>query len=298
MPSRSYHLKKKEAPGEGLRRIALGRTGKATGKLDRAGVADDPADAVHGVRKDLKKLRSALRMARRGLGSKLYHDQNETYRDAGRQLSGARDAEVKIETLDGVAGDSGDALPAEVVVRWRALLVAERDEAVRAMDARSLVEPAARIVSGREDLEERSLKLGRSDVLDAVTRSYARGRKAMKRAKADPVPENFHTWRKRAKDLWYQLRIIRKAWPDLLGEMVDRAHELADFLGDHHDLAVLSEDLAGRDFAEADQEKIEEAISRRQEHLAKKAFRLGQRLYAEKPGAFRTRMGSYWDAWR
>ena len=69
----------------------------------------------------------------------------------------------------------------------------------------------------------------------------------MRRTIADPSAENVHEWRKRAKDIWYQLRIVRRAWPALLGETAGQAHVLADLLGDHHDLAMLREDLAARE---------------------------------------------------
>jgi hypothetical protein len=29
-----------------------------------------------------------------------------------------------------------------------------------------------------------------------------------------PHSENFHEWRKRAKDLWYQVTLLRRLWPD------------------------------------------------------------------------------------
>jgi CHAD domain-containing protein len=119
----------------------------------------------------------------------------------------------------------------------------------------------------------------------------------MKRTSADPGPENVHEWRKRAKDLWYQLRLVRRAWPPLLGEMADQAHELADLLGDHHDLAVLRADLDGR-AAVGHREELGALIGRRQEELVGDALELGGHLYAEKPQAFERRLRAYWKAWR
>ena len=84
-----------------------------------------------------------------------------------------------------------------------------------------------------------------------IFQSYRRGRRAMRSVRADPGAENVHEWRKRAKDLWYQLRIVRDAWPALLGATADQVHELADLLGDHHDLAVLAEDLEDREGIDA-----------------------------------------------
>jgi CHAD domain-containing protein len=119
----------------------------------------------------------------------------------------------------------------------------------------------------------------------------------MKRVLADPSAENVHEWRKRAKDLWYQLRILRDAWPELLGVTVDQAHQLTDLLGDHHDLAVLADDLQSRHDL-SDRDAFEDAIAQRQEELVEAALETGRRLYAEKPKAFRQRIKRYWLTWR
>src|SRR6201999_1445400 len=90
--SAAYRLKTDEAAPVGLQRIAAGRARKARKKLDE--VEDDGAAAIHGARKDLKKLRAVLRLVREELGEKAYRTQNRRFRDAGRLLSDTRDAEV------------------------------------------------------------------------------------------------------------------------------------------------------------------------------------------------------------
>ena len=78
----------------------------------------------------------------------------------------------------------------------------------------------------------------------------------------------------------------------------EAAHRLTGLLGDHHDLAVLRGDLAGRSFSREDSEALAAAISSREDELASAAFGLGHRLYAERPKAFRRRIRAYWRAWR
>ena len=82
----------------------------------------------------------------------------------------------------------------------------------------------------------------------------------------------------------------------------DEAHELADRLGDHHDLALIRR-RARRPVSEAftgeeERKALLQLVERRQGELLEQAIALGHRLYAEKPKAFRRRLAGYWGAWR
>jgi CYTH domain-containing protein/CHAD domain-containing protein len=299
MRSRAYRLKTKESPTDGLRRVALGRADKALERLDGAEGAE-LAGAIHGARKDLKKLRGLLRLIRQELGRKVFRAENRRYRDAGRLLSGSRDAEVKLETLLALRHRFDD-LPAGPAERWEGMLEAERDDLAAAMrnggQAR-IARAMEAIAAGRDEIQGWSLRTDSWALVEAgLSRSYRDGRRALRRTRADGSAANVHQWRKRAKDLWYQLRIVEDAWPELLGATVDQTHELTELLGDHHDLAVLAEDLGGRPDL-GDRAPFEAAIARRQEQLLEAAIELGVRLYAEKPKAFRKRTKRYWRAWR
>jgi CYTH domain-containing protein/CHAD domain-containing protein len=298
-PSRSYRLKRGEAAAEGMRRIALGRTERALERLEgfeEGGLAG----AIHGARKDLKKLRGVLRLVRVELGEETFKAENRRYRDAGRLLSGSRDAEVKLETLsalrhrfEGLPGDAGE--------RWQAMLESEREALAAAPHGgieERIGEATEAIAAGRDAVGGWPLRTDSWALVGpGLAKSYRDGRRAMKRVLADSSAENVHRWRKRAKDLWYQLRILRDAWPQPLGEAVGQAHRLTDLLGDHHDLALLAEDLQSRDGV-GDRGAFEGAIGKRQEELLEQALDIGRRLYAEKPKAFGRRIERYWLAWR
>lgn len=299
MPSRSYRLKRGEAPAEGLRRIALGRAEKALERLD--GVeGDEIAIAIHGARKDLKKLRGLLRLARHELGEKRFKAENRRYRDAGRLLSGSRDAEVKLETLASLHHGFPE-LPAEGVASWEGMLETERDELAAAAreDSEGQIAAATMAIGeGRRKILKWPLRTDSwALVAPGLSSGYRDGRRAMKRVLAYPSADNLHQWRKRAKDLWYQLRIVRDAWPELLDVTADQAHELTELLGDHHDLAILADDLRARTGI-ADRGAFDAAIEKRQKGLFDEALEIGRRLYAEKPKAFRRRIERYWLAWR
>lgn len=296
--SRAYRVRRKETPSEGIKRIAEGRAEKALEEL-RGARESDPAGSVHAARKDLKKLRSALRLVRSAIGETRFRSENKLYRDAGRRLSASRDAEVKLETLAGLEERFGEDLADETVATWRACLSEERDDLGDEDALAGQIESAvAEIRAGRGRMDRWGLS-GASWGLFApgIDRTYQRGRRVMKRVQARHGAADVHEWRKRVKDLWYQLRIVSEMWPGLLGETAEQAHELAELLGSHHDLTVLRDDLTAR-VSLSSKRHILTLIEHRQEELLSAALDLGSRIYAEKNKDFARRLAVYWASWR
>src|SRR3954453_7178467 len=99
----SYRFVKRETVPDGLRRIARERIENALAEL-RGETDSSPEEAIHEARKDMKKLRAVLRLARDELGDDVYRRENACFRDAARKLSGVRDADVMLATFKGVDG--------------------------------------------------------------------------------------------------------------------------------------------------------------------------------------------------
>lgn len=297
-PDRAYRLKSEESPSAGMRRIVSGRIDKAAELLADAQVAEDPTSSVHGTRKDLKKIRSALRLLRQELGDERYRAENSSYREAGRLLSHSRDAEVKVETLEDICERLHGTLPPGAADEWLEVLREERDlavESTRRGGSAALGEALELVEKGRERVSSWPLETESWELVGpGVERAYRRGRKRMRRAAVEPSTANVHEWRKRVKDLWYQLRILEVATPRDLSDRIDLADRLADALGDHHDLAVLRDDLLVRELPTVRRAALVAAIGQRQEELANTAFDLGDRLYQEKPKRFRKKMRRGW----
>jgi hypothetical protein len=86
------------------------------------------------------------------------------------------------------------------------------------------------------------------------------------------------------KDLWYQERLLKPAWPAALGAQADEAHALSDLLGDDHDLAVLGEHL--REKPSEDSDAILVLIDQRRAELLARIRALGRpepRPYSSRP---------------
>jgi len=297
-----FRLEHGEPVGKGLRRIAVERLDDAIERLD--GLADlDPAEteaAIHGVRKRAKEVRGLLRLVRPGLGDG-YGWANRGLREAAAEMASLRDAQALARTFTDLRRSMGDDSSNRV----------ELDALQRVLDGRAAAASAAAVatddprvlrcregfVEVRRGVKRWDLPKGFGAVADGLEATYRRGRVGLRVAREDPTDEHVHEWRKTVKHLWYQTRLLEPTAPSILGPLVHRLDDLADDLGDDHDLAVLAHLLEGDGdgFGAGAQRRAGIQLARHhQNDLRHRAFGLGARVYAEKPTAFVTRMEAYW----
>jgi CHAD domain-containing protein len=267
-----------------LRRIAGAELQAA---LTAAGAGTLPPEAVHGIRKHMKKLRGLLRLVQRDFPD--FALENAALRDVGRVLSLRRDADVRVATFDRLFPVCPPAL-----ALLRQDLLARRD-AITPGPGQAGTEAALRALLTRSA----GWTLRGSD-RSILRRGLARTRRkaavAMVRAARSPEAEAIHDWRKRAKDFWYQARLLAPVWPEVIGPQCDSASALTEDLGLHHDIAVLLADLSVlppdaatlfRDQARAMQQQIEARV-----------FPAGRRLFAGEPEAMADLWLDWWVLWR
>jgi CHAD domain-containing protein len=300
MPSQ---LKATETVSHGLKRIVRREIDKALKALSaREGV--NPVEGVHDARRAFKKIRAILKLARKELGNRVYERENVGYRDAGRPLTEVRDAQVLVETLDKLADRFAAEVPPAAFQQVRDALVANNEATWKRVldeeDAGSQVADTLKVA--RRHIRDWTIAHDSWKALDNGLKSaYGRARKAFATASAEPTVENSHEWRKRVKDLWHQLQILQVMEPGVLEQEANQAHELADVLGDEHDLAVLSQFLTEvpAKFGEpASVAKLLALIVRRRAELQQAANLLGRKVHAERPKEFVARLHDYWHAWR
>jgi CYTH domain-containing protein/CHAD domain-containing protein len=283
-----FRLRPDEDPAAGICRVVMARAAQAAAAVRQAGAAEDPAIPVHEARKSLKKVRSALRLLRGVISDEDRQASNVACRDAAAHLSGARDAEVKLETLSGIAGPNGGA---DGAGNWRVELESEAGAHRGELTPEGLAEIEAAIDGVAREFRGRNVPESTEQVAGNSGRAYRRGRKAMKQARKSGAAGDFHTWRKRAKDLRYQLEILEPRLPSEFKTTRERAEELADLLGDLHDLDVLAEDLARRNLGEPDRSRLAELIAGARDRQIERCLELGARTYADKPKRFTNRIG-------
>jgi CHAD domain-containing protein len=216
-------------------------------------------------------------------------------------LSAARDAEAMLATLDELSERYAGQLPERTFESVRTPLERRRDAQREQLGSSDLtVRAAAELAAVRARIDEWELTEGGWSVLEGgLRRSYRDGRRAFHRAHDHRSGDDWHEWRKRVKDLWYQQRLLSAvAGPACAGQAKD-AHRLADLLGDDHDLLVLRRALTGEvSHAPADLDAVVGLIGHRQQELRRQALQLGARVYAEKPKRFVRRMRAMWRAGR
>lgn len=289
----AYAIDPDEMVRKEVRRIAIERLDDAVDRL--GGEIDDAETAIHEARKRCKEVRGLARLIEPALG-RHFRPFDRTVRDAAGQLSSMRDAHALLATFDALLAlhDLDDEL--RTVRDHQAALAGDATAAVAAGDER-IATARTMLVDARDQARRWKVPEGFDTVGDGLEATYRRGRVALRRARRDPTDEHLHEWRKSVKYLWYQMRLLREAAPSVVGSAIDLLDGLAEALGDDHDLAVLVARLDGDPdrFGEPAAVAHARALAREQQQVLRLgAFRTGAVVYAERAGAFRDRVASYW----
>jgi CHAD domain-containing protein len=224
-------------------------------------------EAVHAARKACNHVRAALRLLRECLGPALYRRENQQVRDAAKPLSGVRDAFILRKTLR--------TLNKPPIAFQRAVDSDYRKER-RALAGRGARSALDQLMGTRERLLDLPVIASEAEsAISGVRRVYKAGRKAHKNAR-DGDDEALHEWRKQAKYLRNEFGLLKTVFNAEFNKFYRRANELAEALGDDHDLGVLLSKLRAH---EVQDRFLMKNIKKRRRALQERAFRLGRKLY-------------------
>jgi len=287
-----FHFKKSESPAKGVRRVCRERIGAALGGLRKGG---RPA-AIHGVRREIKKLRALFRLVRGAIGRGSYRKGARMLREVADRLAAPRDARVVLKAFKKLVGRPARRFGGiELALRKNA-----RQEAGRFRKDDSLARAERLLRKTDRRMDDLKIKaVGWAAIEPGLKESYRRGHEACRLARKQPSPENFHDWRKHVKDLWHYFCLLYPAWPAETRAYTDELELLGGQLGEDHDLFLLrqfaAEHCAGR---AGEVEALNPLIESRQKELRAAALKLGSRLFAETPAVICRRLGNYWKSWR
>src|SRR4029450_2196243 len=251
---------------------------------------------VHEVRKHLKKLRAAMRLAIPEVGKNQHAREDRCVRKIGRLVSDLRDAQVRLQTFIQLRDETAKGPDDSPFPRIEELLSLERESFSAAFAGWQ-----EQAIPQLERAEARLLKwplqgLTWKQICCAVGKIYKRGQRGLAKTINDPDPENFHAWRKRVKDIWYQLRILQPLNRVVLDEMAHDADVLGELLGREHDFDFLMARLekeSGDDALRDELARLQKFIRNRGRRLCRDALELGRRFYAEPPKAFAKRISIF-----
>lgn len=255
-------------------------------------------EAIHDIRKRLKKLRALSRLVRDELGQENYKSINIYFRDLGKEISDFRDLTAHLETIEMLQERFGKHLYVNFFRTFTSQIEEERKEMEEKLRSQNFFSDhlVNKLEKAKEELTSWPVDSNNINIiLPSIERVYTRGQKALDKAYKDPEKEIFHEWRKRVKYLWYQTLLLQDTWPKFFDTMEAEIHQLADLLGNDHDLMVLKEKILAGGFKldEAHQALIIAIINEHSNFLRSAARIKGELIYAETPKDFKKRIGKY-----
>jgi CHAD domain-containing protein len=293
----AYAIDKGERLSEAMPRIVMERVQLALEQLLDEKAPEE--ERIHNARKRFKESRAAVRLLRFSLGDQ-FEVENVWFRDAGRDLAALRDADAVLEAADKLADVVEGFHDRRVMRRLRRRLLHAQKRA-KSTELQSRIDNTAQqlsIAKARITLWP-ALPDDFSAIGRGLKRTFRDGRRACRRAIESPSAEAFHEWRKRVKDHWYHVQMLRNLWPAFTRPYRDEMERLSDALGDRHDLDVLRQVVAtAAEFGtEFDRGVMHGLIDRRAGELTGQAIAIGERVYADPPLAIYSRFEAYWTIW-
>src|SRR6476659_11006975 len=225
--------------GDGL--AAAARSVIADGRRALSDQELSDPEAVHEVRKALKRWRALMRLLARPLGEQADQLRAEA-RELMRAVAGARDAQ---SALDAVADLRKADLPFSPtsIETIRARLTELRDAAEAKSFTKTMRDRLSRYLDyATLSLERWPLKAIDFDIVtDGLTSTYRRARQLVPDTWTDSEAEHLHDLRRRVVEHRHQMDLVEPLWPRLGRVWAEEAQRLRNQLGCCQDLAVLTE---------------------------------------------------------
>ena len=266
-----------------LLRGVLIRAFEAAAHDARDAVADldkgSAASAVHESRKALRRARAVLGLVGSALPKNERRAVKTALQEARRALSTVRDHAVAPETLAQLTLDDADRETAQ-----RVLANAGESMPATAEIKQLLAESAARAAAQAEALQAAlPQELDWHTVAEGLAETYAEARRAVSAAKRSK--SWFHTWRRRSKELVYQLDLIAKHGGPRIAAIHGEISGVTDTLGPAVDLIMLREFVAthAQGIAAEAVEHLRDTIDHHLDELMKTSRKAARDAFHAKP---------------
>jgi len=284
-------LRSDVAVGEALRGVARDVLAEARLAITDANRPD--AEAVHDFRRAMKRWRALLRLLEPFVGYEARKLRDDA-RDLARALTGARNAQSALDALNDLE-KHGLALSPRSIAGLKNRIEAVRTAAETTLNGEMRARLAAALDTAETLVERWPLHLLIFDhVADGLTRFYRNARDMIPEDWHGADAEELHELRKLVVIHRYQMDIVEPLWPRFARMWTGEVQRLRDRLGKNQDMLML-EGLTGLHQPLARwRSRLAPAIAERRSEHVTGAARLAERLFVEKPNAFRRRLDVMW----
>jgi len=248
--------------------------------------------AIHDYRKAMKRWRAYLRLLEplvpgaEGLRAEA--------RDLAKKLSHSRDLQAALDALADLP--EGELPPTSLATMRDRIEAAQRTTQIGlTAEMRTLLQDG--LSDAAAGIDRWALDAVRfRDLAGALTHHYRRARHARPRSWEQASADDLHRLRRRVVEHRYQMELVEPTWPRLGKLWVAEAQRLRERLGSYQDLVVLGSLAAPRAPLAPWRGRLAPLIEARQAEVATSARRLADRLFAERPNAFRSRLLALWNS--
>ena len=231
----SQRLSPSEDPATGLHRVTMSELAFAFEQL--AAVQWRTSEAIHQCRKSIKRLRALARLLRFGSGHH-YRGIDKALRQAGRALGALRDEDVLAGTIERLNSTADAPALATRLSKGKSRRASRIGRALKR--AHKSLSKTRMLLEATFDA---GLALSYREIARGVEDEYHRMRESGGRYIEMPSPDAAHQLRKHCQRHLAHLRLLSPLAATSVSARIASMSGIAEKLGEHHDLAMLSSRL-------------------------------------------------------
>lgn len=258
--------------------------------------ADDQiVESVHVIRKRLKFLRAFVKLHRNCTEDESYKRINYILRDCGRSLSSCRDAHVRGFLLEEYKHDKAFHKAVKTLSKSNKKITKKLEK--------ELLKNSSTFDDLVSELHQKevqkyilSLDPNPSCLANGLAVGYEKSYYAFHSELKSHEAELLHEWRKRTKDLQYQLEALLESVPDQITPSYDEVSALCEVLGRINDLFMFLEWIESDEISDVYEDQLEDLKNKLQSELIdleNKADAMGHSLFTRTPDQYRQELRSH-----
>ena len=250
----------------------------------------DPETGVHEARKSCKEIRALLRLVRPQMGKAEFQQRQMFYKSIAAKLSGNRDAMVRKKTWQNLVAETPSIQNSTFEVVTQFLSKQQKLDPIDERGRDFFLDLALEVELENDAPKSWKLPKSLSDLTPNLKRIYRKTRDAQQKAENSDDIEDFHRFRKRSKDLFYCLRVLRPLFGKGFKGRLSNLEALTETQGLANDQAVLLAHLYEYrqeiDLDDSDWDLVQRCIMNKLEGLQKQSHGVAKKLLADSPRSF------------